>query len=105
MRPSSIAQLPEAIPIFPLAGVLLLPFARLPLNIFEPRYLAMVRHALATDWPMPALAPVTRATAPSVRIGFSVMPRLVAPYTPRCGSMFRERIEPTPRRSSGPWIP
>ncbi len=50
MRPSSIAQLPEAIPIFPLAGVLLLPFARLPLNIFEPRYLAMVRHALATDW-------------------------------------------------------
>ena len=50
MRPSSIAQLPEAVPIFPLAGVLLLPFGRLPLNIFEPRYLAMVRHALATDW-------------------------------------------------------
>ena len=50
MRPSSITQLPEAMPIFPLAGVLLLPFGRLPLNIFEPRYLAMVRHALATDW-------------------------------------------------------
>ena len=34
-------QLPEALPIFPLNGVLLLPGGRLPLNIFEPRYLAM----------------------------------------------------------------
>ena len=40
------AALPEIIPIFPLAGVLLLPRARLPLNIFEPRYLAMTRDAL-----------------------------------------------------------
>jgi uncharacterized protein len=40
------AALPEIIPIFPLAGVLLLPRARLPLNIFEPRYLAMTRDSL-----------------------------------------------------------
>jgi len=39
-------QLPSAIPIFPLTGVLLLPRGRLPLNIFEPRYLAMVSDAL-----------------------------------------------------------
>lgn len=39
-------DLPEIIPIFPLAGVLLLPGGRLPLNIFEPRYLAMVEEAL-----------------------------------------------------------
>ncbi|MDX1923523.1 MAG: LON peptidase substrate-binding domain-containing protein [Alphaproteobacteria bacterium] len=40
-------DLPEIIPIFPLAGVLLLPGGRLPLNIFEPRYLAMIENALA----------------------------------------------------------
>ena len=37
--------LPDVIPIFPLMGVLLLPGAVLPLNIFEPRYLNMVRDA------------------------------------------------------------
>ena len=41
-------QLPMRIPIFPLSSALLLPGGQLPLNIFEPRYLAMVRHALAT---------------------------------------------------------
>jgi Lon protease-like protein len=39
--------LPREIPIFPLTGVLLLPHGRLPLNIFEPRYLNMTRAALA----------------------------------------------------------
>lgn len=42
-------DLPEIIPIFPLAGVLLLPGGSLPLNIFEPRYLAMTEDALKTD--------------------------------------------------------
>jgi len=42
-------ELPRVVPIFPLPGVLLLPGGRLPLNIFEPRYLAMVRDALAGD--------------------------------------------------------
>ena len=40
------SALPETLPIFPLAGVLLLPRGRLPLNIFEPRYLAMIEAAL-----------------------------------------------------------
>ncbi len=39
--------MPETLPLFPLSGAVLLPRARLPLNIFEPRYLAMVEHALA----------------------------------------------------------
>jgi len=39
--------LPERLPIFPLPGALLLPGGRLPLNIFEPRYLAMIDAALA----------------------------------------------------------
>jgi Lon protease-like protein len=41
------ADLPTRLAVFPLTGVLLLPRGRLPLNIFEPRYLAMTRHALA----------------------------------------------------------
>ena len=41
-------QLPACIPIFPLPNALLLPGGQLPLNIFEPRYLAMVNYALAT---------------------------------------------------------
>jgi Lon protease-like protein len=39
--------LPVAVPVFPLTGALLLPRGMLPLNIFEPRYLAMVRDAMA----------------------------------------------------------
>ncbi len=44
----SFDDLPRVIPVFPLTGVLLLPGGRLPLNILEPRYLAMTREALAT---------------------------------------------------------
>ncbi|MFZ5791345.1 MAG: LON peptidase substrate-binding domain-containing protein [Pseudomonadota bacterium] len=42
-------ELPATIPVFPLAGVLLLPHGRLPLNIFEPRYLAMTCDALKAE--------------------------------------------------------
>ena len=41
--------LPGTIPVFPLPGALLLPRARLPLNIFEPRYLAMLDDVLKSD--------------------------------------------------------
>jgi len=49
VRRFSAADLPEVIPVFPLPGALLLPRGRLPLNIFEPRYLAMLDDALKTD--------------------------------------------------------
>ena len=42
-------SLPESLPVFPLSGALLLPRCRLPLNIFEPRYLRMTEDALAGD--------------------------------------------------------
>lgn len=42
------ADLPEVIALFPLPGALLLPRGRLPLQIFEPRYLAMLDDALKT---------------------------------------------------------
>jgi hypothetical protein len=48
-RKFSLADLPESIAIFPLPGALLLPRARLPLNIFEPRYLAMLDDTLKTQ--------------------------------------------------------
>ncbi len=41
------ADLPEALPVFPLSGALLFPRWSLPLNIFEPRYLNMIDDALA----------------------------------------------------------
>lgn len=46
-RYRSIDDLPDNIPVFPLPEVLLLPKGQLPLNIFEPRYLAMIDAALA----------------------------------------------------------
>ena len=45
----NLADLPGAIPVFPLPGALLLPRARLPLHIFEPRYLQMFDDALKTS--------------------------------------------------------
>ena len=44
-----LEDMPACIPVFPLPGVLLLPGGKLPLNIFEPRYLAMTQDALCTD--------------------------------------------------------
>src|SRR6202012_4398365 len=42
-------DLPDVIPVFPLPGALLLPRGQLPLNIFEPRYLAMTEDALRSE--------------------------------------------------------
>jgi uncharacterized protein len=49
MSDAGEAALPDVLPIFPLTGVLLLPRGKLPLNIFEPRYLAMTRDAMAGE--------------------------------------------------------
>lgn len=42
-------ELPSRIPVFPLTGALVFPRGSLPLHIFEPRYKAMVRDAMASD--------------------------------------------------------
>ena len=44
--PKTLDLLPAELPIFPLTGALLLPLGHLPLNIFEPRYIAMVTDCL-----------------------------------------------------------
>ncbi|PYB74175.1 LON peptidase substrate-binding domain-containing protein [Rhizobium wuzhouense] len=55
-------DLPETVPVFPISGALLLPGGQLPLNIFEPRYLAMLDAAMAgnrlTGMIQPALTEV-----------------------------------------------
>ena len=45
----SSSDLPDTIPVFPLPGALLLPRSRLPLHLFEPRYLAMLDDVLKTS--------------------------------------------------------
>jgi Lon protease-like protein len=71
---TAFADLPREIAIFPLSGALLLPGGRLPLNIFEPRYLAMVQDSLAAGrmfgmvQPDPAL-PRTERGSQTYRIG------------------------------------
>jgi Lon protease-like protein len=65
----SFASLLEVVPIFPLTGALLLPKTRLPLNIFEPRYLAMVESAIAGSRMIGMIQPTEpepTADAPSV---------------------------------------
>jgi len=49
MRIERWTELPRRLPVFPLAGALLLPRGTLPLNIFEPRYCAMVEDAIRGD--------------------------------------------------------
>ncbi|RED17066.1 LON peptidase substrate-binding domain-containing protein [Parasphingopyxis lamellibrachiae] len=44
-----MAETPIRLSIFPLAGAILLPRAQLPLHIFEPRYQALVKDAMARD--------------------------------------------------------
>ena len=48
-RYNSPSDLPSTLPVFPLRGAILLPRASLTLNVFEPRYITLVDHALAND--------------------------------------------------------
>ena len=57
------------LPIFPLTGVLLLPRGRLPLNIFEPRYLAMTRDALGGERLIGMVQPSEPQCRPQPRSG------------------------------------
>ncbi|MEO1397796.1 MAG: LON peptidase substrate-binding domain-containing protein, partial [Pseudomonadota bacterium] len=45
---TSLSDLPESVPLFPLTGALLLPAGNMPLNVFEPRYLAMIDDSMRT---------------------------------------------------------
>jgi Lon protease-like protein len=57
---TSYSDLPATLPIFPLGGVLLLPTGRLPLSVFESRYLAMTDDALKSDRLIGIIQPKTQ---------------------------------------------
>ena len=60
-RYRNVADMPKVLPLFPLRGAILLPRASLTLNVFEPRYLALVDHALAGDRLMGVVQPAPEA--------------------------------------------
>lgn len=68
---TSPSEMPGVLPVFPLSGALLLPRGQLPLNIFEPRYLAMVDDALRTHRMIGMIQPVPESSE-----GSSVPPLL-----------------------------
>ena len=59
----SAEELPDIIPVFPLSGALLLPRGQLPLNIFEPRYTAMIDDALKSHRLIGMIQPLTSESA------------------------------------------
>src|SRR5918995_2840395 len=75
---------PSVIPVFPLPGALLLPRGQMPLNIFEPRYLAMVDEALRGDRVIGMIQPDADSD-PS-----SVVPRL---YSVGCAGRITQLAE------------
>ena len=106
----SFEALPAEIAIFPLPGTLLLPQGRLPLNIFEPRYLAMTEDALAHGRMFGMVQPVPdagrgKAGPPTYRIGclgrlssFAETDdgRLLITLTGVCRFRIAEELEPHP---------
>ena len=90
------ADLPAVIPVFPLPGALLLPRGQMPLNIFEPRYLAMIDDALRDGH---RLIGMIQPDAGASRPGGQAEPvqgRLRRPHHP----VRRDRRRPLPARSS-----
>ena len=59
-------DLPRIIPIFPLSGALLLPQGKMPLNIFEPRYLRMTQDAMSAERVIGMIQPENNEEPPAV---------------------------------------
>jgi uncharacterized protein len=92
------ADLPAEIGVFPLAGALLLPGGKLPLNVFEPRYVALVEDALAGNRLFGMIQP--SGPEPTAEGKRSVSDLLVPPALYRVGclgrlSSFTEREDGT----------
>ena len=88
-RYETAADLPQSVPVFPLSGALLLPSGQLPLNIFEPRYLAMVDAALAGDRLIGMIQPAFDAPESRSRAG-ALRGRLPRPHH----AVLRDRRRP-----------
>jgi Lon protease-like protein len=68
-RYKTVADLPRRLPVFPLAGALLLPRSQLPLNIFEPRYLQMISDAMSGERLIGMIQPEDEKSDPLGRPG------------------------------------
>ena len=89
-------DLPEVIPVFPLAGALLLPRGQMPLNIFEPRYLAMIDDALRAGHRLIGMIQPDTAHPGRRRQAQPLQDRLRRPHHPDR----RDRRRPLPASSS-----
>jgi uncharacterized protein len=66
---SELSDFPETVPLFPLSGALLLPGGQMPLNIFEPRYMAMFDAAIASDRLVGIVQPLAATTLQPAKKG------------------------------------
>jgi Lon protease-like protein len=119
--PKTPDQLPEVIPIFPLTGTILLPQCRLPLNIFEPRYLEMVFDTLCSEQRIIGIVQPTGegpgdGTGPTYQIGCAGRitgfeetddGRVEIQLTGLCRFQIKEELEKTKsyRRVKVDWFP
>ena len=88
-------DLPEVIPVFPLPGALLLPRGQMPLNIFEPRYLAMIDDALRDGHRLIGMIQPDVAHAGNADNAAALQDRLRRPHHPAR----RKRRRPLPDRA------
>ena len=70
-------ELPRIIPIFPLSGALLLPQGKMPLNIFEPRYVKMIQDAIAAERVIGMIQPENTEETPAI-FGTGCMGRITS---------------------------
>jgi uncharacterized protein len=68
---SELSDFPETVPLFPLSGALLLPGGQMPLNIFEPRYMAMFDAAIASDRLVGIVQPLAATTLQPAKKGIA----------------------------------
>ena len=66
---SELSDFPETVPLFPLSGALLLPGGQMPLNIFEPRYMALFDAAIASDRLVGMVQPLAATTIAPAKKG------------------------------------
>ena len=62
------SNLPEDIPIFPLPGAVVFPYGTLPLNIFEPRYIAMIESVLGSHRMIGMIQPIPGQDKDSINL-------------------------------------
>ncbi len=62
------SNLPDDIPIFPLPGAVVFPYGTLPLNIFEPRYIAMIESVLGSHRMIGMIQPIPGQDKDSINL-------------------------------------